>query len=35
MTIRLVGAGLFHADKQTDMMKIIIAFGNFAKAPKN
>ena len=22
-------------DRQTDMIKIIVAFGNFAKAPKN
>jgi hypothetical protein len=30
-----VGAELFHADKQTDMTKLIVAFRNFANAPKN
>ena len=38
MKIRLVEANLFHADGQTDgqinMMKVIVAFRNFAKAPK-
>jgi len=34
MTIRPVGAGLFHTDGQTDM-KLIVAFRSFAKAPKN
>jgi Fe-S-cluster formation regulator IscX/YfhJ len=41
MSIRPVGADLFHAvrqpdrqtDRQTDMTKLIIAFSNFAKAP--
>ena len=33
--IRPVGAELFHVDRRTDMTKLIIAFGNFAKAPKN
>jgi hypothetical protein len=41
--IRPVGDGLFQADGrterhtagQTDMTKLIVAFGNFAKAPKN
>ena len=32
--IRQVGAELFHADRRTDM-KLIVAFRNFAKAPKN
>ena len=27
-------AGLFHADRQTDMPKLIITFRNFANAPK-
>ena len=39
MKIRPVGAELFHADRrtdgQTDMTKIIVAFRNFANAPKN
>jgi hypothetical protein len=34
MKIRPVGAELFHAYEQTDMTKLIIAFRNFAKAPK-
>jgi len=35
MKNRPVGADLFHAagDRQTDMMKLIVAFRNFAKAP--
>ena len=36
--IRPVGAGLFHADEQTDgwtdMTKLIVAIRNFANAPK-
>jgi hypothetical protein len=35
MKIRPVGAELFHADEQTDMTMVIVAFRNFAKAPKN
>jgi len=34
MKICLVGAKLFHADVWTDMTKLIIAFLNFANAPK-
>ena len=34
MKIRPVGAELFHADRQTDMTKLIVAFRNFANAPK-
>jgi len=34
MNIRLMGAE-FHADGRTDMTKLIVAFRNFAKAPKN
>jgi hypothetical protein len=42
MKISPVGAELFHADgrmderagRQTDMTKLIVAFRNFAKAPK-
>jgi hypothetical protein len=30
-----MGAELFHADRQTDMTKLVVAFSNFAKAPKN
>ena len=33
--IRLVGPELFHADRRTDMTKLIVAFRNFAKAPKD
>jgi len=36
--IRPLGAQLYHADgwadKQTDMTKLFVAFGNFANAPK-
>jgi hypothetical protein len=35
MEIRIVGAELFHADRQTDKTKLIVAFRNFANAPKN
>ena len=34
MKIRHVGAELFHADGRTDMTKLIVAFRNFANAPK-
>ena len=34
MKIRQMGAELFHADGQTDMTKIVVAFRNFANAPK-
>ena len=34
MKIRHVGAKLFHADGRTDMTKLIVAFRNFANAPK-
>jgi hypothetical protein len=30
----LVGPPLFHADGQTDMTKLIVAFRNFVNAPK-
>jgi hypothetical protein len=33
MKITPVGAELFHADSQTDMTKLIVAFHNFANAP--
>jgi len=33
--IRQVGAELFHADGQTDMTKLIIAFRNFDNSPQN
>ena len=29
-----VGAELFHADRRTDMTKLIVAFRNMANAPK-
>ena len=35
MKIRQVGAELFHADGQTDITKLAVAFRNFAKRPKN
>jgi len=39
MKIRAVGAELFHADgqadKETDVMKLIVSFRNFANVPKN
>ena len=35
MKIRPVRAELFHGDGRTDMTKLIIAFRNFEKAPKN
>ena len=34
MKIRPVGAELFHADRRTDMMKLIVVFRDFANAPK-
>jgi hypothetical protein len=34
MKIRLVLAEFFHADRRTDMTKLIVAFRDFAKAPK-
>jgi hypothetical protein len=34
MKIRPVGAELSHADGRTDTMKLIVAFRNFADAPK-
>ena len=30
-----MGVKLFHADGRTDMTKLIVAFRNFADAPKN
>ena len=35
MKINPVGAELFHADGRTDMTKLIVAFCNFANAPKD
>jgi len=34
MKIRPVGDELFHADAQTDMTKLIVAFRNFANSPE-
>jgi len=34
MKIREIGAELFHADGQTDMTKLIVAFRNSVNAPK-
>jgi hypothetical protein len=35
MKISLVGAELFYAAGQTDMMKLIVALHNFTDSPKN
>ena len=35
MKIRLIGAEILHANRRTDMSKVIAAFGNIANAPKN
>jgi len=35
MKIHRMGAELFHADRQTDMTKLIVALRNFANAPKD
>jgi len=35
MKILVVGDELFRADRRTDMTKLIVAFRNFAKAPRN
>jgi hypothetical protein len=35
MEIRPVGVELFQADRRTDMTTLIVAFRNFANAPKN
>jgi hypothetical protein len=34
MKIHLVGAELFHVDRQTDMTKLTVDFHNFANMPK-
>ena len=34
MKILSVGAELFHADRRTDMTKLMVAFRNFSNAPK-
>lgn len=33
--VRLLEAEVFHADRHTDMTKLILAFRNMANAPKN
>jgi hypothetical protein len=33
MKIHLMGVEVFHADRWTDMMKLIVDFHNFANAP--
>jgi len=35
MKICPVGTELFRADRRTDLKKLIVAFRNFANAPKN
>ena len=35
MRNRPVGAELFYADGETDMTQLIVAFQNYANAPKN
>jgi len=35
MKIRLMGVELFHADGRSDITKLIVAFRDFAKSPKN
>ena len=35
MKIRPVGAEFLHADRRTDMTKVIVTFRNFSKAPNN
>jgi len=35
MKICLMGAELFHADRRTDMTKLMVAFSSFANASKN
>jgi hypothetical protein len=32
--IRPIGAELFHADRRTEMTKLIVSFRDFANAPK-
>jgi hypothetical protein len=34
MKIRRVGAGLFRADRRTEIIKLIVAFRNFVSAHK-
>jgi len=34
MKVRPVGAEWFHADRETDMTKLTVAFRNFANVPK-
>jgi hypothetical protein len=33
--IRKVGTDVFHADRRTDMTKLIVCFRNFSNVPKN
>jgi len=35
MKTLIVGSELFHPDRRTDMTKVMVAFSNFAKVPKN
>jgi len=35
MKICTVGAGFFHVDRRTDMMKLKATFHNYANMPKN
>ena len=35
MKVRAAGAELFHADGQTDVMKLTVTFCNFSNTPKS
>ena len=35
MKTHLVGAKLFHADRRTDVTKLLVGFRNFTNATKN
>jgi hypothetical protein len=35
MTILSVGADIFHADRRTDLAKLLVRFRNFANAAEN
>ena len=35
LKISPVGAELFHVDRQTDMMKLVVTYHNFVNVPNN